>query len=88
MHLPSAEKEWQHPEGSAAPMVPSLLLPCGCGAAIMLAVQITSWLQWAACGCCIVLVYCISMYLWGLNSDEKEQVYSVLRRVKRKGREM
>lgn len=63
---------------------PSLLLPILVGVWILLFAQITSWLQLVLYGLLIVAVYSGSVYMLGLNSDEKEMVHSVMRRFVRK----
>ena len=66
-------------------ILPSLLLPCGVAAAVYCFVDIGGWLELAAYGALITAVYCVSVYLWGMNAYEKGLLKSVLKRLKRKG---
>lgn len=68
-----------------ASILPSLLLPGGVAAAVFCFARIDSWLQLAFYSALIAAVYCVSVYLWGMNAYEKSLVLSVIQRLTKKG---
>lgn len=62
-------------------IVPALILPCVVGALIMRFADITGWIQLAGHALIIVIVYCVSIYLWGMNAYEKGLIQSVIEKM-------
>ena len=66
--------------------IPSLIIPCIFGTLVMCFVTITGL---AALACCIglyLIIYCICMYLFGMNIDEKQMIMAPVKRLLKKSK--
>lgn len=66
-------------------ILPSLLPPCAVAAGIYFFADIHGWMELAMYGALIVAVFCVSVYLWGMNSYEKGLLHTAFRRLTKRG---
>lgn len=66
---------------SIARFIPSLIIPCVVGVLIMEFVRINSLLTLGAWIILYVAVYCLSMYLLGMNKEEKQMIMGPMRKL-------
>ena len=64
-------------------VMPAMLPSCGVSALIICFADIKGWMQLAGYAGIIFIVYCISVYLWGMNAYEKDLIRTVLVRFKK-----
>ena len=64
--------------------IPALIVPSVLGLFIMKAVNIDGLLQLGLFVVVYSIVYCLSMYFFGMNEEEKQLVKGIIKRVLRK----
>ena len=65
-------------------MVPSLLPSFAVGILIMRFADISGWVELAVCAIAITIVYCGSVYLWGMNAYEKSLIRTIFLKLKKR----
>lgn len=67
--------------------IPALILPCLVGTVLQYIVPCTGWVMLALLILVYAVVYCLCMWLWGLNADEKALISGVLKRLQKNDEE-